>query len=64
MTATYAAGRVGDHDDLVLAVALAAWWREWNHARIEQQHARYYGQPAEARTGPGRLLSNGLRTVG
>ena len=61
---TYAAGREGQHDDLVLAVALAAWWREFNHARIEQQHARYYGQPAEALTGPGRLLSNGLRTVG
>ena len=62
---SYAAGREGKHDDLVLAVALAAWWREWNHARIEQQHARFYGRAAEEPTsGPGRLLSNGLRTVG
>ncbi len=45
-------------------MALAAWWREFNHARIEHQHARYHGAPAEARMGPGRLLPNGLRTVG
>jgi hypothetical protein len=49
---------------LVFAVTLAAWWREWNHARIEQEKVRYHGQPAEARMGPGRVLSNGLRTVG
>ncbi len=60
---TYAAGREGQHDDLVLAVALAAWWREFNHARIEQSHARHYGR-AEEPSGPGRLLPNGLRTVG
>ena len=58
-----AAGREGQHGDLVLAVALAAWWRERNHARIEQAHARHYGQ-AEETGGPGRLLSNGLRTIG
>ena len=46
------------------AVALAAWYREWGHSRSEQQNTRHHGQPAEARTGPGRLLSNRLRTVG
>ena len=40
---SYAAGREGKHDDLVLAVALAAWWRAWNHAHIEQSHARHHG---------------------
>ncbi len=60
---TYAAGREGQHDDLVLAVALAAWYREYMHAHIERQHARYYGKP-ETTGGPGRLLPNGLRTVG
>ena len=30
---SYSAWREADHDDLVLAVALAAWWRDfyWRH---------------------------------
>ena len=34
--------RTGEHDDQILAVAPAAWWREWNHARIGQAHARLH----------------------
>ena len=40
---SYAAGRKGQHDDLVLAVALAAWYREFVHAHVERAHAREHG---------------------
>ena len=40
---TYAAGREGPHDDLVLCVALAAWYREFKATHIEQAHAQYHG---------------------
>jgi hypothetical protein len=35
---TFAAGRARDHDDLVLAVALAAWWGERQQAPVPGQH--------------------------
>lgn len=31
---SYAAWREQEHDDLVLAVALACWWGERGHARV------------------------------
>lgn len=31
--------REGEHDDLVLATALAVWWRDWFNANIEAAHA-------------------------
>lgn len=43
---SYAAGREGAHDDLVLAVALAAWYRDYMHAHVEQAHAEEYGAAA------------------
>jgi len=32
----YEAWREGTHDDLVLSVSLAAWYREWWHNRFDQ----------------------------
>ncbi len=46
---TYAAGREGQHDDLVLAVALAAWHREYMAANIERAHAQEHGAQVAAR---------------
>lgn len=43
--------------------APAAWYREHMNVHVEQSHARRYGR-AEEPSGPGRLLSNGLRTTG
>ncbi len=40
---SYAAGREGRYEDLVLAVALAVWYRDYMHANIEQAHASEYG---------------------
>lgn len=31
--------REGAHDDLVLAVALAVWWRDWSLSNFEAMHA-------------------------
>lgn len=53
---TYAAGREGAHDDLVLAVALAAWYRDYMHAHIEQAHAQQYGARAAAAERAERLM--------
>ena len=50
---SYAAGREGPHDDLVLAVALAAWYREFMHAHIERGHAREHGGQAARVRVPG-----------
>ena len=39
----YAAWRTGEHDDLVMAVALAAWWLErkgWWGQRVGEQSRR------------------------
>lgn len=33
---TYGAWREGQHDDLVLAVALAVWFREWHNAYLDE----------------------------
>ncbi len=62
---SYAAGREGQHDDLVLAVALAAWYRDYMHVHIEQAHAEYTGRAWSSRVPEGRrLLPNGLRMGG
>ena len=37
---TYASWRENTHDDLVLAVALACWYRQWQYALIEEDQAR------------------------
>jgi len=37
---SYSHWREGDHDDLVLATALACWFREWWNARWETHYAR------------------------
>lgn len=47
---TYAAWREADHDDLVLAVALAAWFREWYTAHL------YHGETATFDYRNGRWL--------
>ena len=43
------AGREDQHDDLVLAVALAAWHREYMATHIEQAHAQEHGAVAASR---------------
>lgn len=45
---TYASWREQDHDDLVLAVALAAWHYEHHNSLIEQQNARRFGRAPKA----------------
>ncbi len=37
---SYEHWREGDHDDLVLAVAIACWFREWSNQFAEKRHAR------------------------
>lgn len=37
---SYEHWRVGDHDDLVLATAMACWFREWWNAHFEAHYAR------------------------
>jgi hypothetical protein len=37
---TYSSWREADHDDLVLAVALAVWYRQWWNAHIDRANAR------------------------
>jgi hypothetical protein len=37
---SYEHWREGDHDDLVLATAMACWFREWWNGRIETHYAR------------------------
>ena len=41
---SYEHWREGDHDDLVLATALACWYREDRSATIERVHAGYGGE--------------------
>ena len=38
-----ASWRESVHDDLVLATALACWWREWNFRRWDEVVARNNG---------------------
>jgi hypothetical protein len=40
---SYEHWREGDHDDLVLATALACWYREYKNAAVEQRNARQGG---------------------
>jgi len=37
---SYEHWRDGDHDDLVLAVAMACWYREWSNQFTEKRHAK------------------------
>jgi hypothetical protein len=37
---TYGAWREGSHDDLVLALAMATWYREWYCALIDESNAK------------------------
>lgn len=37
---SYEHWREGDHDDLVLATAMAAWFRQWWNAHIDLAHSR------------------------
>jgi len=52
---SYAAGREGQHDDLVLAVAPAARYRDYMHALIERAHAEEYGAATMAAERADRL---------
>ncbi len=36
------AGRQGAHDDLVLATAMACWYRTWMMAQVDRAHARHH----------------------
>ena len=38
---SYEHWREGDHDDLVLATAMACWFREWWNSRLEPHFARW-----------------------
>jgi len=44
----YASWRESTHDDLVLAVALACWWREWYFAHYDAAVARNRGRAPDA----------------
>ena len=51
---SYEHWREGDHDDLVLATALACWYREYRNAGIEARNARQGGfRVGSSRSGSG-----------
>lgn len=46
---SYSHWREADHDDLVLATAMACWFREWFNYNLEVRNAREYARRANAR---------------
>ena len=55
---SYSHWREGDHDDLVLATAMACWFREWWNALMETHYAR---NEAEKTTNVGEIDVSLLR---